>query len=298
MQSAPRPAGGKETEGLLMLATVIDHLEPDQRLLRCSKVPDGEEIWAEVALGTGTRPAVGERVLIAKDDGMRYYILGVLAGTSHVPAAAECLVARDGSRAERIKEEGEERLRLSDRRGRLLFEYRPDTNSAVLNLPDGDLQIRAPNGNIDLISGRSLRLTAVNRLNMTASEEINLALGGKGNGAVSGIQLARQGLALTSELLKLRAAKSDMVVGSARFRGRRLEATVSRARLVFDQLESIAERVVTRARSFYQVVEKLHHTRAGRLRALVEGTYDVSGHRLILKARNLVKVDGDKIHLG
>jgi hypothetical protein len=296
MHNPPRPTIGQESEGLLTLATVIGHLDQTKRRVRLSKVPGGEEIWAEVALASA--PSRGDRVLVAKDDGMRHYVIGVLQAADASPSLGDRVVARDGSSAERVAEDGEERLRLLDRRGRLLFEYRPDSGTAVVNVPDGDLQFRAPGGNIDLISGRSLRLAACNRLDMTAMGDVRLAAGGERGGEDSDLRIARDGVTLASKRLKVRAAQGDMVVETARYRGRRLDASVSRARLVFARLESIAERVVTRAQSLYQTVEQLHYTCAGRVRTLVEGTYDVNGRRLRLKGKDMVKIDGDKIHLG
>jgi hypothetical protein len=283
---------------MLGLATVIGHLDQTERRLRLATVPAGEEIWAEMALAADPDLSPGARVLVAKDGGMRHYVIGVLGAVEAASQSNARVVARDGSSALRVVDGEDERLQIQDRQGRLLFEYRPQSGTAVVSVPEGDLQIRAPGGNIDLVSGRALRLSAVGPLSMTSVRDLSLTAGGGRRGEGSTLRLAPDDAALTAERLSLRAALGDMVIGRARYRGEQFDANVSRAKLVLGKLECLAERVVTQARSLYQRVEHLHHTSAGRVRTLVQGTFDVRSRRLRLKCTEIAKIDGREIHFG
>lgn len=297
MEYPPRPTTGQDSEGLLSLATVIGHLDQTERRVRLATVPAGEEIWAEVALASIPEFAPGDRVLVAKDGGMRHYVIGVLQAAP-APQRFERVLARDGSSALRVADGQEEKLQIQDPQGRLLFEYRPASGKAIVNVPEGDLQFQAPRGNIDLVSGRALRLSAGTQLQMTSLGDLSLNAGKGRREEGASLRLAPDGAALTAKRFSLRAKLGDLAVENCRYRGRRIDSRVSRARLVFGQVECFAERVVTRAQWLYQKIDHLHHTSAGRVRTLVEGTFDVKCRRLRLKSKEVVKIDGSQIHLG
>jgi hypothetical protein len=282
---------------LLSLATVIGPLDQTERRVRLATVPAGEEVWAELALASIPDFAPGDRVLVAKDAGMRHYVIGVLqAGPA--PRRRERVLARDGSSALCVGDGQDEKLQIQDPQGRLLFEYRPGSGKAVVNVPEGDLRFQAPRGTIDLVSGRALRLSAGTQLQITSLGEVSLNAGKGHRGEGASLRLAPDGAALTAKRLGLRAKLGDLAVDKLRYRGGRIDAKVSKARLVLGQMECFADRVVTRAQSLYQKVEHLHHTSAGRVRTLVEGTFDVKSRRLRLKSEEVAKIDGSQIHLG
>ena len=131
MKNPPRPTIGQDSEGLLGLATVIGHLDQNKSRVRLATVPAGEEIWAEVALAVVPDFSPGNRVLVAKDGGMRHYVIGVLGAAEAASSSNERVVASDGSSALRVADGEDERLQVQDRQGRLLFEYRPRSGTAV-----------------------------------------------------------------------------------------------------------------------------------------------------------------------
>ena len=97
MKNPPRPTIGQDSEGLLGLATVIGHLDQNKSRVRLATVPAGEEIWAEVALAAVPDFSPGDRVLVAKDGGMRHYVIGVLGAAEAASSSNERVVACDGS---------------------------------------------------------------------------------------------------------------------------------------------------------------------------------------------------------
>lgn len=86
-------------------------------------------------------------------------------------------------------------------------------------------------------------------------------------------------------------------VGEARVEGRTLSTTFDRVRSVVGVLETRAGRVLERAKSVYREVEGLSQTRAGRLRLVAETTASLLGQRTVVKAKEDVKVKGDKVYL-
>src|SRR3954471_8076954 len=76
------------------------------------------------------------------------------------------LRARDGSAAVLEHAGGAEVLRVSDGRGRLLFEYHPAEGRAVVYAPDGDLDVEA-GGRVRLRAG-AIELHATDALGVSA----------------------------------------------------------------------------------------------------------------------------------
>jgi hypothetical protein len=167
--------------------------------------------------------------------------------------------ASDGSQAALAREEGAEVLRVSDGRGRLLFEYRPADGRCVVHAPEGDL---------DFEVGGRLRLRA------------------------STIELA------ADQNLGVRAARAEVELDEGRLVARATTAIVKRATQTFETLETGVGRLVERAREVYREAEGLAETRAGRLRLLANKTLHLLAENALIKGREDVKVKGEKIYVG
>jgi hypothetical protein len=98
--------------------------------------------------------------------------------------------------------------------------------------------------------------------------------------------------------LRTSADEAEVTVAEAKLRIDVLEGIYRRVRQRVDVLETRAGRVVERAKETYRDVQDLAQTRAGRVRIVAEKTFHVLGARALLKAREDVKIKGDKIHLG
>lgn len=97
--------------------------------------------------------------------------------------------------------------------------------------------------------------------------------------------------------VEVRAAEAELKAAEVRLTARQLVATVDRVREVVGVLELRAERVVERAKNVYRDVEELAQTRAGRLKLIAERTVHVLGQRALVRAREDVKIKGEKVHL-
>ncbi|TAK33400.1 MAG: DUF3540 domain-containing protein [Myxococcaceae bacterium] len=86
-------------------------------------------------------------------------------------------------------------------------------------------------------------------------------------------------------------------IGEARVEGRSLSATFERVKSAVGVIETRAERIIERAKNTYREVEELSQTRAGRLRLVAEKTVSLLGQRAVVKAKEDVKIKGDKVYL-
>ena len=133
---------------------------------------------------------------------------------------------------------------------------------------DGDLELRAPTGTVPVAAGRGVTVA-------TGGEAAVLA------GAVRVV--AQRGVAVLDELTLL----ADKV-----------DAEVSRMRATFTTVDTVMERLSQRAKRVYRFVEELDQLRARRVDYEAKESFQVHAHDTLLTSDQLVKIDGDQIHVG
>ncbi len=130
---------------------------------------------------------------------------------------------------------------------------------SVVHAPEGDLELAAE-GRITLTAGESVRVESPE-------------------------------LTATAKRARVDVEDASLVVGTLRTVAQRV-----RERAV--TIERQAERVLLRAREVYREVDELDQTRAGRLRLVAERAFSLLSEEATLKARDAVKIKGEKIYLG
>lgn len=146
-------------------------------------MPDGERLWARLALAVPYRPAEGDEVLVIRgDEGA--YVIGLLAGR-------------------------------------------------------GDITLRAP-GALTIEAGRGLLLKSASCVE-TAAPQVTIRAG---------------------------------------------------------RFDTIAHRIVQKARDFYGWISELFHLDTERLKATAQSDLELHGERARIQAKDTVTVDGQSIHLG
>ncbi|MFQ5773110.1 MAG: DUF3540 domain-containing protein [Kiloniellaceae bacterium] len=246
-------------------------------------------LWARLAIPGAVALGAGARVLVAGENLESCYIIGVLGPRTEAGASACRLATRHGASACVVEKDGEDCIELRDAEDQVIFEYRPETGTGILTVPRGDLALRAPQGNIDLVSGKELRCRGAT-VNISSS-------GGRGT-PPSSLSLEPGTVNLSSRELKVAAGRADVLVTEGTYQGTRLMVTVERAKQVFGKLETVAARIIERATDVYRQVENLHQLKAGRMRTLVKGACHIKGGRMSIKADDDVKINGRRIHLG
>jgi len=79
---------------------------------------------------------------------------------------------------------------------------------------------------------------------------------------------------------------------------RKLTAHVGYAKLVFNRLETFADTIVEQAKNVYRTVSQLTQLRTGRMRTLVDETYQFKANKAFMKSEEDFKIKGEKIYLG
>ena len=133
---------------------------------------------------------------------------------------------------------------------------------------DGDLELRAPAGTITAAAGRGVSV-------VTGGEAAVLS------GSVRVV--AQRGLAAFDELTVL---------------AEKVDAEVTRLRATFTTVDTVMERLSQRAKRVYRFVEELDQLRTRRADYTAKDTFQVHAHDTLLTSDQLVKIDGDQIHVG
>ena len=244
----------------------------------------GGLVDAQVATPGYDDPREGDRVLFFTDEAGDLWVIGVLRAP------------RPASLIEAALEASPAPVQVHDRRGRLLFEYDAAADRAVLHAPSGDLELLVPEGalrmrardGVAIESGADLELRGARRVSLEARE---------GEGPTARVALEKGELSLVASTLTAAADRAELLASRVGVKAHQLESHVDYARSVAKVLDVRAGRIVERAKDVYREVERLSQTRAGRLRLVAKAAASLVGESTLIKARDRVKVKGERIHL-
>lgn len=274
----------------------IDDLGQRARI-RLALDSSATEHWAELAVALPADLEIGSRVLAARDDGGDWVVLGVSRALASKPGVVGRLDLPGGAHAKVATDSGGARLEVISPEGQLVFAYDPISGQTRVRVPDGDLVLEAPRGGV--------RVEAAERIAMEGAE-VNV----RGRRAASlgcGAPDRRSGASLSVDGGDVRVRGTRVDVASLR-----ASVHVQEGRSVADRLigrygevdvrariwRLAADRVVHRLRRLYERVEGLAERTAGRIRMLVDSSWQVRAGRISQRARDDVRIDGRKIDLG
>lgn len=252
-------------------------------------------VSARLAVPAPYEPRPGDDVLVAAAEDGRY-VIGVLRALRLRPqdvAREEILSAPDGSTASLAHEEGGSVWRVKDREGRLIFEHtiaEGGAQKSVVHL-DHDLDVRAA-GDISLAAGGKVSIEGGAGAALRSAAAVELASEG------SAVRLDRERARVEATILETRADRAELTAKDASLVVGTLRSAIHRIRENADIVERTAGRVVERAREVYREVEGLSQTKAGRLKLVADTALSLLGTSTEVKAREDVKVKGEKIYLG
>lgn len=215
-------------------------------------LPDDSAVDASLAVPVSSRLQVGDMVLAAPESSGEWFIVGVLE--------RKPLTTRDGASARVAAVDGHEQIEVLDARGRILFQYDAATGSGTMVMPEGNLGLEAPAGDIALLAGRKVRIL--------------------------------------SPALQIETCRGDFSVAEGTWTGRRLTSTLSHLRLHCGQVHAVFGNLVERVKNAYRQVAGLQQLTAGRVRNMIRGAWFVRSGRTNLKATDDVRIDGNRINLG
>jgi hypothetical protein len=228
----------------------------------------------------GYTPSVGDRVLVAGEDEL--YVIAV------VSAAKPASIALPGGATAAVEGEG---LALRDPEGHLLIRYEP--GKAVLAVPEGDLELCAPNGRIVIKSGLDVRVEAARDVEQRAGRKVTL-----GSGDDPQVRVERKTVSVRSERVEVESKAARAVVGQVALIARSVATTANEIAQNVDRYELTADRIVEKSRDVFRDVADLCQSRVGRARMLVSDVYSVFSRRAVMVSEDETSIDGKKILLG
>lgn len=212
---------------------------------------------------------------------------GAEAGPSEgVAFVMGTVVAKEG--ASFVVRAGEQELKAARAVSCLLD---PDVGDRVLCAAQGDERY--------VMSVLKREGSAPSRLTAPGDLSISTPSGGFSVVSKEGIDMAtaKEARVVAGSFL-LRAAEGSVFVDRLSALGSALRAEVSKIKVVAEQYDSILERAYQRVKRSYRMVEEIDQVRAGQIDMSAKATVRVHAENAVLTANELIKMDGEQIHIG
>ena len=271
---------------------VLTGLDDKKMLVRIEHEQASFVIEAKNAL-PGYQPQVGDELLVSGENFRCCYIIGVLQSQLQTE---QTLKSAQGAVAKKQIKDGQEILSIEDEQGHLLFEYDVSEKKSKLYAAQGDLSLIATEGDIELVSGKNIRCKSLGGIIMESATAAQLRVASEDD--QSAVSLTDKGLLLSSKKIGLKAESAKLEIEHSQLEGKTFKGVLDRSKLFVGKIETVAVRIMERAKNVYRQVEELQQTRANRVRTLVEGTYQLNSDTTYIKSEKNVNIDGEKIHLG
>jgi hypothetical protein len=133
---------------------------------------------------------------------------------------------------------------------------------------DGDLEVRLPQG----------------RFVVAAQEGVDL--------------LSAQQVSVTANEVRVTAAEGHVVVSQLSVLGSFVKAEFDKIKVLAESCDSVFDRLLQRVKRSYRFVSEHDQVRAAQLDYSAENNASLRGSNTLITAKDLVKVDGEQIHLG
>jgi hypothetical protein len=278
---------------------VVTHLEANddskKLLVRIEHEHASFVIEARNALVQSYQPKVGDELLVSGENFRLCYIIGVLH-EAQSESAVQSVTTGQGAVARRQDKNGHETLSIEDEQGHLLFEYDATEKKSKLYAAQGDLSLTALEGNIELVSGKNIHCKSLGGLTLESATAAQIRVASENN--QTALTLSDRAMLLASQKLTVSAKSGDFRILDTLYQGDSFKGVLERSKLLVGKLETVAIRIMERAKNVYRQVEELQQTRANRVRTLVEGSYQLNSETTTIKSTQNVNIDGERIHLG
>lgn len=117
--------------------------------------------------------------------------------------------------------------------------------------------------------------------------------------AAKGVDLVSAGdMTMTSSNLTVRSTKGDIFMESITLLGKRCLAEIEAIKLIGGFFDTVMERISQRVKRFYKTVEEYDQVRSQQIDYRADKNMSLRGENALVTAKELVKIDGDQIHMG
>lgn len=210
-------------------------------------------------------------------------------------SGARQLTALSGATAEIHEAPEGEHIQVCDPDGALIFDYHPASGRSVINVPRGDLSVQTE-GWLNLVGAKGVRVASAGEVSVESATGVRAGVTKAGRFA--GLRVFPTKAAMVGRTLALIAEHASLDLMQTRYRGRTLDAKAEQLQLNATKMETVAERIVTRAKTLLQKIDDLHQLRVGRIHAVARDAIDIRGRTASLVTEQELRLDGEKIHLG
>ena len=256
------------------------------------------ETWARLAIPLSQKLQWGDKILVAGETIDDFYIIGILHNRSLEHEKSKRLVSKSGAKVEVSGSPDEERLRVYSQHGRLVFEYDPETGKSRVDIPEGDLEISTRSGNIDFKSAKDIRFVSKQSIEMHCPKSIRMLTSDVKGNDLTAVNLESDKISLNSPEIGITSQKGDIRIDETEYTGKKVSGKIKNVKLIMERLESTANTVIEKVKNIYKTVEGLSQLKAGRMRTIVNASWQCKSKKAFLKAEEDFKIKGEKIHLG
>lgn len=150
-----------------------------------------------------------------------------------------------------------------------------------------------------LIAVLELADPAVSRIEVDGALSLHAAGGAVTLDSAGAVRLrAGQAMEMQAPRLSLQADAACCDIDELRYTGRAVRATAGLVRLVGRACEAVVDRYVLMARTSLRMVDDTDQLRARHVDCQAEQGLRLHGRHALVTAKELVKVDGEQIHMG
>jgi hypothetical protein len=173
--------------------------------------------------------------------------------------------------------------------------------SCLLEPQPGDVVLIAvlPSGLCYVLAVLDREQGAAARVALEGDLEIKLARGRLRVAAQEGVDVASaKEISLLSGGLRVHASEGSVVVQRLSMLGGLIQAEVEKVKVLAGSIDSVLDRISQRVKRAYRTVEEMDQLRAERVDYVAKKSMRLHGENTVMTAEELVKIDGEQIHLG
>jgi hypothetical protein len=199
--------------------------------------------------------------VILRSDGEGRFAVHTDDGEVHARRAVSCLVAPELHDEVLIKMAG-------DGRAWVVAVLEREEGARTRVVFEGDMDIELPKGRLGMSAAKGIDLTAGKAVSINAGE------------------------------LNVSAFAGSVVLQKLSYVGTLLSAEVQAIKTVAATVDSVLERFSQRVKRSYRKVEEIDRVQAKEIHYAAENNAFLSGENALVTAEELVKLDGEQVHLG
>lgn len=150
----------------------------------------------------------------------------------------------------------------------VLAVLRRESDTPARLVADGNLEVRLPQGRFVVAAQEGVALASAKEVSVTAGS------------------------------LRVHAAEGNVVLQQLSLLGSFVRAEFDRIKVLAASCDSVLDRLLQRVKRSYRFVEEHDQLRAAQIDYVAQNNASLRGENTLITAKDLVKVDGEQIHLG